>query len=461
MRVHPSTGLTGVVSVPGDKSVTHRALLLGAIAEGRTLIRNPGHGEDNRTTARVLREMGVEVTIDAEPGAEWSVMGRGPGALRPPTRSLDCGNSGTTVRLLAGLLAGCGVPATLVGDESLMERPMARVADPLMDLGHDVRATGPRGRLPLVVGSSRPVPEPDEGEEGLPPLRVLLRTASAQVKSAVLLACLQRPGLVEIVEPAPSRDHTERMLRAMGRRVTSSSHYLTPGGTGEPDQAPRVALHPGGALRGRTLDVPGDLSSAAFVLAAGLLRGEDVVVRGVGVNPTRTGFLDAIERMGARVAWSDRSVGEGGEPVATLSVSASRLRAIHIEEGDVPRVIDELPLLAVLCAAADGESSLAGAAELRVKESDRIETTSSLVKALGADIETSAGGWRIRGLGEAKFAAFDLDVSADHRLALSAGVAALAAAGPCVLEGHSILEVSFPEWMTTMRALGARIEEDS
>lgn len=438
--------LSGRTRVPGDKSVTHRAVMLAGIAVGTSEIHYPGTGADNLSTLGAMGALGVEASFD-DPD-HFTVVGRGPDSLVTPSEPIDCGNSGTTARLLAGLLAGAGVEATLTGDESLSGRPMRRVADPLCDLGYALE-TADGGTLPLSIGGARPIE--DKG------VRAVLRVASAQVKSCILLSGLYRARATEVVEPAVSRDHTERLVRAMGGRVSSTRHYLRPADHADDAEAPTVRLHPGPPLRGRVLEVPGDPSSAAFLLAAGAINGDGVEVEGVGINPTRVRYLDVLQRMGASVALRARRVLSTGEPSATLSVSEAKLSGATIRGFEVPLLIDEIPVLAVVGAAASGRFVVRDASELRVKESDRIETTASLLRAIGVDVVVHDDGFEFEGLGSPSWDGFEFDCGDDHRIAMAAIVAALAASGPSSLEGTDCVAVSFPEFVDTIGILGGSV----
>lgn len=446
--VHPADGLQGAVRVPGDKSITHRAVMLASISEGCTAIEHAGTGADNLSTVSAMRALGVEITHDAP--EHMTVQGVGLRGLRAPDAPIDCGNSGTTARLLSGLLAGAGVTAELVGDESLSSRPMRRVADPLVELGYDV-STSPTGRLPLRVAGT-----PRSGDDV--PVRAVLRTASAQVKSCILLSGLYRDTITEVVEPAASRDHTERMFRALGVRCVSSAHYRD----GAPEHveavAPWVRLHPTTSIRARDLRVPGDPSSAAFLAVAAALVGGEVTVREVGTNPTRAAFLSVMTRMGAAVSLRGRRVLSTGEPAADVAVSAAALKGTTIEGAEVPLVIDEIPVLCVLGAAASGRFEVRDAAELRVKESDRIALTAALLRSLGVEVEEREDGLSFDGLGRAGWPGFQADGAHDHRIALSAAVAALAATGPSEITGAECIGVSFPTFAETLAELGAKTE---
>ena len=379
IRVRGAGGpLVGATEVPGDKSIGHRAVIFAALASGRSCIHGLSGGEDNRRTVRAFAQLGVSM---GEEDGGLHVEGRGLRGLVAPADPIDCGNSGTTIRLLSGVLAPRPFVATLVGDRYLEARPMGRVLGPLRAMG--ARIEGREGAKagetypPLVVG---PAPGPLRGATIDSPI------ASAQVKSAVILAALLAEGRTIVREPARSRDHTERMLAAMGAPISveNGAIVIDPASWDE-------------RLQPRDLVIPGDLSSAAFLLGAALLVPKSrVIVRGVGTNPTRTGALDAIRAMGGRISVeNERDV--GGEPVADLIAEGSALRGIRIEGGLALRAIDELPLLAALAAHADGETVIADAAELRVKESDRIAATASALRALGATVEERPDGMTIDG----------------------------------------------------------------
>ena len=451
MRIQPSATFSGTAVVPGDKSVTHRCLLFSAIAEGTSEIHGGGTGEDNRSTLSAIRSLGVEAS---EEGGVIRVVGRGLRGLVAPQEPIDCGNSGTTARLMVGMLAGAGIPSTLIGDESLSGRPMARVADPLKELGYEVETTGARRTMPLHVRATA------DTERDARPVRAVLKLASAQVKSCIMLSGLYRSAVTQIIEPAASRDHTERLLRAMGARVESSAHYLDPVGMASADELPHTTLHPGSTLRGGRFEVPGDISSAAFLLVAGLLVGQGVEVRNVGINPTRTGILDVFRRMGANVTLANRRVLSTGEPVADISVAPGVLSGTVIGGAEIPLLIDEIPVLAVLGAAGRGEFVVRDAEELRVKESDRVATTAAILRAMGVQVEERPDGLAFEGLGGAGWDGFEVDAFLDHRIGMAAAVAALGARSECRLTGASAIAVSYPDFAETMRRFGAAIDED-
>lgn len=427
LRVHPAVRVSGRIGVPGDKSVSHRAALLGAVAEGPTAIQGFLEGEDCLRTLRAVEALGVTVTRKG-PG-EYVVHGAGLEGLREPEDVLDCGNSGTTARLLLGLLAGQPFAATLTGDGSLRRRPMERVVEPLTAMGARILGRAGGGRLPLTVAGTRP----------LRPVRYPSPVASAQVKSAILLAALWASGPVTVEEPAPSRDHTERMLRFLGADLTVEGRAVT--------------LRPGGRLHGRGLRVPGDLSAAAFWLVAGLLAEEgEVTVEGVGVNPTRTGLLDVLAAMGGRVDIVPRPA--DGEPVADLRVAPAALQGTTVAGPLVVRAIDELPALAVAAARAEGPTEVRDATELRVKESDRIQALATELAKLGVEVEERPDGFRILGGGRGRrWRAARLRSWGDHRLAMALTVAALSADGPCVVEDADCVATSYPGFVDALRGL--------
>ena len=424
----------GTVVPPGDKSITHRALLLGALAHGTTTLTGPLDAGDTRSTVRVLRALGVDVRAE---GASWQVEGLGAGRFPAASAdpqvegpTLDCGNSGTTLRLLAGALAGRGGGARLVGDASLMRRPMARVADVLRPLGAQVTC-GPDGRAPLVLRATA------GRDPVLHAADVVLGLASAQIKSAFLLAALGANGACTVGGATASRDHTERMLPAFG--ATLHRH---------PDG--RLTLPGPQALVGTQVVVPGDPSAAAFFwAAAAIIPGGEVTVRGVSLNPTRLGFLRALECMGARVEIAPAAT--NGEPIGDVRVRHAPLTGVRLGAAQVADAIDELPLLAAVACVARGTTEIAGAAELRHKESDRIACIAHNLAALGADVATTPDGLRVCGgkvLRGANVRAFG-----DHRIAMATAIAALRATGPCQLDEGACVAVSYPDFFAQLRRL--------
>ncbi|MBI3455117.1 MAG: 3-phosphoshikimate 1-carboxyvinyltransferase [Candidatus Rokubacteria bacterium] len=427
--VRPAPRVAGTITVPGDKSISHRAVLLGAVATGITEVHGLLEGADCLGTLAAVTALGVEATRKA-PG-HYLIQGVGLNGLTEPEGVLDCGNSGTTVRLLLGLLAGQPFAAMLTGDDSLRRRPMGRVVEPLSRMGARVIGRSGGRRLPLAIAGTRP----------LIPIRHVSAVASAQVKSAILLAGLWASGPVTVLEPAASRDHTERMLAGFGAEV------VVDGMNGH-----AVTLTPGPPLQGRPLRVPGDISSAAFFLVAALLAREGAVtIGGVGVNPTRTGILDVLRAMGADLTVSGGSA--EGEPMADLTVRSRRLAGTAIGGAVVPRTIDELPILAVAAACAEGTTELRDAAELRVKESDRIRALASELSKMGVGIEERPDGFRIMGRAGRPIRGARVSSGGDHRLAMALIVAGLSADGPTVVEGIDCIATSYPDFVPTCRRL--------
>ncbi len=410
--------LSGTVSVPGDKSIGHRSLLIGALADGAVPVTGLSHGEDNLATARILGQLGVEIVRDPADASRATVHGVGLRGFRAPTEPLDCGNSGTTMRLMLGLLTGQPFEATLVGDASLSRRPMRRVLAPLSQMGLEVLEARDGNLPPLRV----------RGTATVRPLSYASPVASAQVKSAIMLAGLYAEGETTVTEPEQSRDHTERMLAWLGR--------------------PPAA---------RPLHVPGDLSSAAFVLGAALLvPGSDVTVAGVGVNPTRTGFLEAVAAMGAELHTSSE-LSSNHEPRADLRAVAGPLRPIRIDGALAVKAIDELPLLAIIASRAAGVTSIRDAAELRVKESDRIAKTAELLEAFGVPCEVHADGLDIHGDPDRVLKAGHIDADGDHRIAMCATLLSLLAPPGSVITGVEAIATSFPTFYDVMGAIGASV----
>ena len=424
-RVRPIERLAGTVEVPGDKSVSHRAALLGALANGVTEVQGYLEGEDCLRTLTAIQMMGVEVTKKG-PG-HYRIAGAGLDGLVEPGDVVDCGNSGTTARLLIGLLAGQPFWTLLTGDESLRRRPMKRVVEPLGRMGATIVGRADGGRLPLAVrGAERPRAISYDSP-----------VASAQVKSAILLAGLRADGPVTVTEPAPSRDHSEVMLGAFGARVERGER--------------RVTLHPG-PLRATTVQVPGDISSAAFLLVAGaLVRDARLTVAGVGVNPTRTGLLDVLTAMGVTV---NRTAVDGpaeGERLAALSVESAEPVGTTVGGTLIPRLIDEVPALAVLAAVARGSTEIRDAGELRVKESDRIAAVTRELGKMGVRIEERPDGMVIPG-GQ-RFRGAHVASGGDHRMAMALAVAGLVADGETVVEDVACVQTSFPTFVELVNTL--------
>ncbi|MBU0704469.1 MAG: 3-phosphoshikimate 1-carboxyvinyltransferase [Chloroflexi bacterium] len=422
--VHPGAPLCGRVRVPGDKSISHRALLLGALCEGNSRVSGFLPAGDCLATLACLRALGVEV--ETHEATTLTIHGRGLRGLRSPTAPLDCARSGTTMRLLAGILAGQPFESTLTGDPQLLRRPMRRVVEPLRWMGAAIEDTG--GHAPLTIHG-----------RSLRGCDHILPVASAQVKSALLLAGLHAAGPTTVRQPGPARDHTERMLAAMGAVIETVG--LT------------VTLSPPSSLSPLSLRIPGDLSSAAFLLAAAtLIPGSEVTIEGVGVNPTRTGLLDVLRAMGAEIALADGRE-QGNEPVADVTARASALAGVEVGGDTVVRMIDEFPVLTVAATQAHGTTIVRDAAELRFKETDRIETVVTELRALGARIDPLPDGFIIEG--PTPLYGATVDSHGDHRLAMSLAVAGLIAEEKVVIENAECIADSFPGFVELMQRMGA------
>ena len=422
-RFMPTGPLTGRIRVPGDKSISHRALMFAALAVGRSRIEGLLEGEDVLATAAALRMMGATI---AQEGGVWIVDGVGVGGLLEPDGPLDMGNSGTSARLLMGLLASHGFTASMVGDASLSKRPMGRVTEPLSQMGASFQSAG--DRLPMII----------EGAHPAVPIEYRLPVASAQVKSAVLLAALNTPGTTRVIEPVPTRDHTERMLRGFGVDVAVSVE--------EGEQV--ISITGPVDLEPCDVIVPGDPSSAAFfAVAASVVPGSDLVIENVGLNPTRDGIYKVLDRMGANIEKLDaREV--GGEPVADLRVRHARLSGVEVDPALAPSMIDEFPVLFVAAALADGTTVTSGLDELRVKESDRLSAMAAALGAIGARVEEREDGLVIEGSAGAPLAGGGPIVTdLDHRIAMSVAVAGLVSRDGVAVDSVDPIATSFPNFM--------------
>jgi 3-phosphoshikimate 1-carboxyvinyltransferase len=431
----PAAPLNGRIAVPGDKSISHRALMFGALAIGETRITGLLTGEDVLRTAAAMRALGAEVIRDQD--GTWRVAGRGIGGLTEPADVLDMGNSGTAARLLCGILATHPVFSVMTGDASLRGRPMRRVTDPLT-------ATGARfiaregGRLPLAI----------QGARDALPLDYRVPVPSAQVKSAVLLAGLNAPGITRVEEPEATRDHTENMLRHFGATVS-----VDISGNGR-----IIELQGQPELRAADVVVPGDPSSAAFPLVAALLvAGSKVTIPAVGLNPLRTGLLLCLEEMGADIVIRNRRT-EGGEPVGDLEITGGKLRAVDVPAERAPSMIDEYPILAVAASCASGTTRLRGLKELRVKESDRLAATAALLSVNGANVEIEGDDMIIHGTGAPPAGGGLVETHMDHRIAMSAIVLGLVTASPVTADDAGFIDTSFPGFADLMNAIGASIQ---
>lgn len=424
LRLHHSASLAGTISVPGDKSISHRALILGALADGENRVRGWLDAGDTRATLGALRALGIDVRRQDD-----ALLFEG-GHLQAPSGPIDCRNAGTAMRLLAGLLVGQPFSSTIDGSPQLRSRPMGRITAPLCQMGADIRDVG--GRAPLHISPA-----------DLHAIQYRLPVASAQVKSALILAGLHAQGRTVIVEPGPARDHTERMLQAMGADLQVEQTTISVTG--------------GQALQPLNMTVPGDLSSAAFIVVAVLLLPDSsVVLENIGLNPTRTGLLSILQEMGADLGREVRH--ESGEEVGTLTVASAELRAVEVGGAAIVRAIDELPILAVAATQAEGETVIRDAGELRVKEVDRIALVARELRRLGAQLEERPDGMVIRGPTPLQGA--DVHSHGDHRLGMALSVAGLVASGTTTVHGAGCIEDSFPGFAQTLAALGANVEKE-
>jgi 3-phosphoshikimate 1-carboxyvinyltransferase len=433
LEARPSGPLTGKVRVPGDKSISHRALILGALAIGETRISGLLEGEDVLNTAKSMRALGARVERTGD--FAWSVRGVGVAGLAQPQAPLDFGNSGTGCRLVMGAVAGCPISAVFDGDASLRSRPMRRVLDPLVLMGARVSVGGEGGRLPLTLSGARD------------PLPVIYRTpvASAQIKSAVLLAGLAAPGTTTVIEAEASRDHTELMLKHFGAEIISIA---------EGTHGRRITLTGQGELHGAEVVVAADPSSAAFpIVAALIVEGSDLVLTDVMTNPLRTGLFTTLREMGASIEESETR-GDAGEPMARLRVRASKLRGVEVPPERAPSMIDEYLVLAVAAAFAEGTTIMRGLKELRVKESDRLEATAGMLRVNGVKVEISGDDLVVEGRGHVPGGGL-VATHMDHRIAMSALVMGLAADKPVKVDDTAFIATSFPDFLPMMRSLGA------
>lgn len=435
MLARASGPLHGRTRVPGDKSVSHRALILGALALGETVVEGLLESEDVMATAAALRQMGADIAKQAN--GHWRIAGVGIGGLLQPDHPLDLGNSGTSARLLLGLVASHDITVGFFGDDSLSRRPMDRVLDPLSEFGARVVDGGTT--FPLTL----------EGARDPLPITYRLPVASAQVKSAILFAGLNTPGITTVIEPEPTRDHTERMLARFGASL---------GITEDRDGARHIALIGQPELTATPIDVPGDPSSAAFLLVAGLLVPDsDIVIENVMMNPTRAGLVETLIEMGGDITIIDPHE-TGGEPVADLRVRASRLTAVDVPAARAPSMIDEYPALAIASAFADGVTRMAGLAELRVKESDRLSAIADILSSAGVVVEAGPDNLVVDGGGGRVAGGSLVATHLDHRIAMAALMLGLAADAPVSIDDGAPIATSFTGFIKTMRSLGAAID---
>lgn len=426
-KISPGGQLAGSIRIPGDKSISHRSVILGALAEGITHVSGLLEGEDVLATITAFRAMGVN--IEGPDEGRLVIRGMGLHGLSQPQHDLDMGNSGTAMRLLSGLLSGQPFPSCLTGDKSLSGRPMRRVVDPLTEMGAQI-STAKGGTPPLQINPAN----------GLRGIHYQMPMASAQVKSCLLLAGLYAEGKTCITEPAPTRDHTERMLRGFGYPVTSDGF--------------RVCLEPGFRLTATDMVVPGDISSAAFfIVGASIAPGSRVEIKNVGINPTRTGILFILKQMGADITLKNERI-VGGETVADLLIQSAPLHGIHIDEAHVPLAIDEFPAILIAAAAASGETVLSGAEELRVKESDRIATMARGLTNIGVDVTETPDGMRVQG---GQIPGGTVDSHGDHRIAMAFAMAGLLSEKEIIIEDCDNVATSFPDFQVLAESCGLDI----
>ena len=428
----------GKFTVPGDKSVSHRSIMFGAIAEGTTHVTGFLEGEDALATLQAFRDMGV--SIEGPKNGEVTIHGVGMQGLKAPASAIYMGNSGTSMRLLAGMLSAQQFDSVMTGDASLTKRPMERIAKPLREMGAQIQTTGERGTPPVSI----------TGAQALKGIHYDLPMASAQVKSGILLAGLWAEGETSVTEPEPTRDHTERMLRAFGYEVKTEGN--------------RISLQGGGKLVGTDIQVPSDISSAAFfMVGAAITENSDVTLEAVGINPTRTGVIEILKQMGADLSVENERIA-GGEPIADIRIRGSRtLKGIHVPEDQVPLAIDEFPALFIAAACAEGQTVLTGAAELRVKESDRIQVMADGLKTMGIDCTPTDDGIIIQGKGKAGdwsaiFTGGEIESHHDHRIAMSFSMAGLRTSGEIKIVGTETVATSFPTFTELAGVAGLNIQ---
>ncbi len=419
LKIANKSNINTKVSVPGDKSISHRSLMLAGIASGQSRVSGLLEGEDCFSTLKCMEKLGVDITRDNS--GTYIVNGVGLNGLKEPADILDCGNSGTTMRLLSGLLAGRPFYSVLTGDRSLNSRPMDRIITPLSKMGAEIWSRQ-QGLAPLSIRGGN-----------LASINYNSPVASAQVKSSILLAGLSTKGITYVNEPAQSRDHTEKMLKAAGVDIEINDNTIKLNSSGQPE------------LKPLDINIPGDISSAAFIIAAGLItENSRILIKDVGINQTRTGVLDALKMMGAELTIKNKRV-SSGEPLADIEACSSNLKAIEISGSLVPRLIDEIPLLALLATQADGDTIIKDAAELRVKETDRIKAISSELKKLGAEIEEYPDGMKIKGNTELK-GGIEVDSFGDHRIGMTMAISGLIARNGIIVNNSESIDISFPDF---------------
>ncbi|MDF2484169.1 MAG: 3-phosphoshikimate 1-carboxyvinyltransferase [Herbinix sp.] len=430
MNVQKRGPLKGVIKVPGDKSISHRSVMFGALAQGTTEVTNFLQGADCLSTIRCFKQLGIEIENN-QASDHVIVRGKGLHGLSKPTDILDVGNSGTTMRLISGILCGQRFESSLIGDESIQRRPMGRIMTPLSMMGADIKSLRDNGCAPLAINSTL------DRKSTLSGIHYNSPVASAQIKSCVLLAGLYAEGETSVTEPSLSRNHTELMLSTFGATITSTGNTAT--------------ILPNPNLLGQKLNVPGDISSAAYFIAAGLLvPGSEIVIKNVGINPTRDGILQVCKQMGADITL-ENIIDNGGEPVADLVVRSSELTATQVGGELIPTLIDEIPMIAVLACFAKGRTVIKDAAELKVKESNRIDVMVDNLTRMGADITATPDGMIING-GRPLHAA-TIDSKSDHRIAMSFAIAALLAEGDTTILKAECVDISYPNFYSDLKSL--------
>ena len=435
MEIKATKGLRGEICVPGDKSISHRSIMFGALAKGTTEITHFLQGADCLSTIGCFREMGIEIENSPE---KILVHGKGLHGLSAPSHVLDVGNSGTTTRLISGILSGQSFASVLSGDNSLNSRPMKRIMEPLGLMGAVIKSKHDNGCAPLLINSQLPVGH----TPALTGIHYHSKVASAQVKSAILLAGLYADGTTKVTEPVLSRNHTELMLNEFGAKVATEIH---------PDQSATISIAPCEELFAQNIQVPGDISSAAYFIAAGLLVPDsEILVRNVGINPTRAGILEVCKAMGADITYLNENA-NSGEPTADLLVRTSTLHGTTIEGAIIPTLIDEIPMIAVMAAFAEGTTIIKDAAELKVKETDRIQTTCEGLRAMGVSVTPTDDGMIIHG--GAPVHGGEINSYLDHRIAMAFAIAGLAADGITTIKDSQCVDVSYPDFFETLKKM--------
>ena len=424
LKVRKCKGFSGKINLPGDKSITHRGLMIASFSKGKSSIKNPSRCMDCLSTMKVLKKSGINIRKN---GNEIIIDGKGFSGFKEPSEILDCENSGTTMRLMSGIFSSLDFKVVLTGDSSLRKRPMDRIIKPLRNMGAEIAAMGSKGIPPLIINGKK-----------LKPYHHILKIASAQVKSAIIFAALNTEGKTIIKEPFPSRDHTERMLELFGANIEKKDDEIIVYGKSD--------------ISGTDIRVPADISSASYFIALAILTDRaEIILKDVGINPTRTGFLDVLKRMGANIIIENKRI-ISNEPVGDIIVKGKQeLKGIQIEKQDIPRIIDELPLLAIIATQAKGTTVVKGAEELRVKESDRIETIAEGLRNLGAKIEPTEDGFIVEG--ETTLKGSYCESYNDHRIAMSLAVAGLIAKGETVINNADCINISFPGFINYFKEL--------